>query len=449
MAKLVPVQRPVNVGKTGLGGLQLMHKTDELPRTVGFWGAALLPVNGMIGAGIFALPALLVVAVGNFAPWMMLVGLALVLPLALVFAALAGRFDAHGGPVLYVTTAFGPFLGFQAGWARYASGVVSIAANTHVAIAYLAVLIPPLGDPQARQWAAAGFIALTTLLNLVGMRSSVGALGLMTAIKLLPLVVLAAAGLALGEPAIGLRLPPMSDLEGVVLLTFYALMSFENATILAGEMRNPRRDAPRTVLFTLAAVAALYALVICAFIAIGPVRAGEDNALAAAAGVLAGPAGVLALTIAAAVSIGANTLAGGIGLPRLTFAMAEQGIVPRIFAHVSPRFRTPDVSILFFGAAAILISLLGGFAALAVASTLARLVMYLLTALALPVLDRRAGEPAPGWHLPVAILAAATTLWVASQASVEAYTMIAVLITGGCVLYLLAQRGGVRAGQAA
>ena len=448
MAKLVQMQGPANVGKIGLGGLQQMDKTEELPRTVGFWGAALLPVNGMIGAGIFALPALLVAAVGSFAPWMMLVGLALVLPLALVFAALAGRFDAHGGPVLYVTSAFGPFLGFQAGWARYASGVVSIAANTQVAVAYLSVLLPSLAQEQARQAATAGFIALTMILNLLGMRSSVGALSLMTAIKLLPLIALALAGLLLGDPAIGLALPPMNDFESVVLLTFYALMSFENATILAGEMRNPQRDAPRTVLFTLAAVTLLYALVIWAYLAIGPTDSGGDNALATAAGIVAGPIGVLILTVAAAVSIGANTFAGGIGLPRLTFAMAEQGILPRIFAHVSPRFQTPDVSIIFFGVAAILISLAGGFAALAVASTLARLVMYLLTALSLPVIARRDGDTSSWWHLPVAAMAVLAALWVASQASSAAFEMLAVLIGTGTVMFFLARRKAMRAAQA-
>ncbi|MFO6445601.1 APC family permease [Erythrobacter sp. NE805] len=416
---------------------------------MGFWSAALLPINGMIGAGVFALPAILAAQVGSFAPWMMLVGLALVLPLGLVFAALAGRFEAHGGPVLYATTAFGSFVGFQAGWARYASGVVSMAANTHVAIAYLAVLFPVLGGEQARQWAAAGFLASTVIVNLVGMRTSVGTLGILTAIKLLPLAALAIAGLALGEPAIGVTLPPLGELEGVVLLTFYALMSFENATILAGEMRNPKRDAPRTVLVTLGAVALLYALVIWSYLAIGPVDAEGDNALATAAGKLAGAAGVLVLTLAAAVSIGANTLAGGLGLPRLTFAMAEQGILPRIFAHVSPRLKTPDVSILFFGAAAIGVSLLGGFTVLAVASTLARLVMYLLTALSLPVIAGRSGEPRVWWHIPVAALAVAATLWVAAQASREAFVMLAAMLGFGTVLFLFARAGAMRAAQVA
>lgn len=61
------------MGKSSRGA-QILQKQAELPRTVGFWGAALLPVNGMIGAAIFALPALLVAGVGSFAPWMMLVG---------------------------------------------------------------------------------------------------------------------------------------------------------------------------------------------------------------------------------------------------------------------------------------------------------------------------------------------------------------------------------------
>lgn len=426
-----------------------MDKTEELPRTVGFWGTALLPVNGMIGAGIFALPALLVAAVGSFAPWMMLAGLLLVLPIALVFAALAGRFDAHGGPVLYATTAFGPFFGFQAGWARYASGVVSVAANAHVAIAYSAVLFPVLAGPLAKTLAAAGFIIAITAVNLVGMRASVGVLGAMTAGKLVPLAGLVVIGLATRDPAIGFELPHFTAAESVILLTFYAYTSFENATFAAGEVREPRRTIPRAIVTTLSAVTVFYMLVIWAYLAIGTGAGGPgENALAAAAGVLAGSAGAIAVAVAAVFSIAGNTLGGGIVIPRVTFAMAEQGLLPRIFAHVSPRFLTPDVSILFFGAVAVGFTLSAGFAALAVASTLARLAMYLLTALSLPVLDRRAKQGAPVWHLPLAALAAATTLWVASQASVEAYTMIAVLLGAGGGLYLLARRGAARAGQA-
>ncbi|WP_296718226.1 APC family permease [Erythrobacter sp.] len=422
-----------------------MTQTAVLPRTVGFWGAALFPVNGMIGAGIFALPAIMVAAVGSFAPWMMLFGALLVLPLVFVFASLAARFDTHGGPVLYATAAFGPFFGFQAGWSRYASGVVAVAANTQVAIAYLAVLMPVLEDPVIKASAVIGFIIATTIINLVGMRTSVGTLGVMTVVKLVPLIALIIFGLATRDPAVGFALPRFSEFESVVLLTFYAYMAFENATFAAGEMRNPRRNLPLALMTTLGAVAVFYMLVIWAYLAIAPEVSGGGNALSAAAESLVGPAGAIVIAIAAAVSICANTLGGGIVTPRLTFGMAEQGLLPGIFAHVSRRFQTPDVSILFYGGIAVLFSLWAGFATLAVASTLSRLVMYLLAALALPVLQRRDAAPAPWWHLPAALLAAASTVWVASHAKPEAYAVFGFLLVIGTGMYFVARRRSVQA----
>lgn len=427
----------------------LVPPAGVLPRTVGFWGAALLPVNGMIGAGIFALPAIMVAAVGSFAPWMMLFGALLVLPLVFVFSALAARFESHGGPVLYATAAFGPFLGFQAGWSRYASGVVAVAANAQVAVAYLAVLFPALDDPAIKTSAVIGFIVFTTIINLVGMRTSVGTLGVMTVVKLAPLAGLIIFGLATRSPAVGFELPQFSEFESVVLLTFYAYMAFENATFAAGELRNPRRNVPLALMTTLGAVAVFYMLVIWAYLAIAPDVAGGESALAAAAEALAGPAGTIVISIAAAFSISANTLAGGIVTPRMTFGMAEQGLLPGVFAHVSKRFKTPDVSILFYGGVAILFSLWAGFATLAVASTLSRLVMYLLAALALPVLEGRDVARAPWWHLPTSLLAAATTLWVASHANVEAFQIFGLLLVVGTGLYFLSRRRPLESAQAA
>ena len=418
-----------------------MAESQTLPRTVGFWGTTLFSVNGMIGAGIFALPAIMIGAVGNFAPWMMLFGALLILPLALVFSILATRFDSHGGPVLYTQAAFGSFVGFQAGWSRYASGVVAVAANTQVTVAYLAVLFPVLDDPVTRAIAVIGFIAFTTIVNLVGMRASMGTLGVMTIIKLFPLLVLVLIGLATRDPAVGLSLPEFSEFESVILLTFYAYMAFENGTFAAGEMRNPKRDIPLALVTTLAAVALFYMLVTWAYLAIAPAVGGDESALAAAAGDLIGQVGVITISLAAAFSIGANTLTGGIVIPRMTYGMAEQGTLPRAFAHVSQRFQTPDVSILFYGGAAILFSLWAGFAVLAVASTLSRLVMYLLTALALPVLQSRDAEKPPFWHLPLALLAAALSLWVASHASAEAFQMLGLILLVGTILYFITVQG--------
>lgn len=417
-----------------------MTETKALPRTVGFGGTALFPINGMIGSGIFALPAIMLAAVGNFAPWMMLLGAFLILPLVFVFAALATRFEINGGPPIYVQKAFGPFLGFQSGWARFASGVVAVAANIHVAVAYLAVLFPALSEPTPRALAVIGFIAFTTIINLIGMKSSVRTLGVMTVVKIAPLLFLIVTGLLTRDPAIGLSLPEFSDFESVVLLTFYAFMAFENGNFAAGEVRNPKRNIPLALITTLLAVAIFYMLVIWSYAAIVPQTNSNESALAAAARELIGQTGVIVISLAAAFSIGANTLSGGVVTPRMTYGMAEKGTLPRIFAHVSKRFQTPDFSILFYGFAAILFSLWAGFATLAVASTLSRLVMYLLCALALPVLERGEAEKAPSWHLPVAVLAVISTLWVASQASAEAFQMLGLILIVGTALYVVTVR---------
>ena len=316
--------------------------------------------------------------------------------------------------------------------------MVAVAANTQVTVAYLAVLFPVLDDPALRAGAVVAFILFTTIVNLVGMRTSMGTLGVMTVVKLAPLLVLVGLGLATRDPAVGLSLPDFSAFESVVLLTFYAYMAFENGTFAAGELRDPKRNIPLALMTTLAAVALFYMLVTWAYLAIAPAVIGDGSALAAAAGKLMGQAGVVAISLAAAFSIGANTLSGGIVTPRMTYGMAEQGTLPRAFAHVSPRFQTPDISILFYGGAAILFSLWAGFAVLAVASTLSRLVMYLLTALALPVLEHRDAVKAPLWHLPVALLAAASSLWVASHASAEAFQMLGLILLVGTMLYFIA-----------
>ncbi len=417
-----------------------MDGTDiKPPRTVGFWGTAIFPVNGMIGAGIFAMPAILVAAVGDFAPWMMLAGGFLFAPLILVFAWLAARFDNSGGPVLYGEAAFGRFVGYQAGWMRYASAIVTVAANTHVMVAYLAALFPFLNGPGMREGTVATIIAILTAINLFGMRKSVGALGFMTVMKLLPLGLLIASALFAGTNEVGLILPEFTQVETVVLLLYYAFMGFESVTLPAGEMRRPRRDVPLALLVTLAAVTALYMAIIWAFLAIGPGGGGSDNALAGSAELVMGDIGAIAIVVAAAFSIAGNNFQGGVTLPRMTYGMAERGMLPQWFAHVSPRWQTPSNSIMFYGVAAILFGLWEGFEVLAIAGTLTRLFTYLVSAAALPVIEHRAGEFS-GIRTAVAVLAFVSTAWVASHADLQAWGTLGGLFVLGTLLYFVAGR---------
>ncbi len=409
------------------------------PRTVGPAGTALFQINGMIGSGIFALPAVLVAAVGSFAPVMIMIGGLLILPLGLVFAWLATRFESTGGPVLYGKEAFGSFAGFQAGWGRYASGMVALGANTHVMVSYFAALYPALETPMVASIAAFVAIILMTLVNVLGMRSSVNALGALTVLKLGPLAALLLAAAFGNYSSPSIILPEFSQVETVILLTFYAYIGFEGVTVPAGEMRDPKKDLPRVLIAVLAGVTLMYVLVIWAYMSIAIEPTGNSNALAGAAGIALGQVGTLMIVLAAGFSIMANSFSGLVILPRMTYGMAEQNMLPQWFAKISPKFLSPINATLFYGIAAAFLSLSGGFAALATASTLSRILTYVISAAALPVLEKRDGGIVP-FHAVVVVLAIASSIWIASHASAQAWTTFGGLMVVGTLLYFIARR---------
>ena len=86
-----------------------------LRREIGKIGIATIAMNGVIGSGIFALPAVAIAKAGAFSPWLFLLCGILILTVALTLARTASFFEATGGPIVYTTTAFGQFVGFQTG----------------------------------------------------------------------------------------------------------------------------------------------------------------------------------------------------------------------------------------------------------------------------------------------------------------------------------------------
>lgn len=409
------------------------------PRTVGVVGTSLFQINGMIGSGIFALPAVLVAAVGSFAPVMIVLGFALILPVGLVFTLLATRFDQTGGPVLYGKVAFGSFVGFQAGWGRYASGMIAMGANTHVMVSYFAALFPVLQVTWVGSATVFAAIVIMTLINTLGMRSSVNTLGFLTVLKLAPLGILVLAAVFGNYNAPAIVLPEFSDAETIILLTFYAFIGFESVTVAAGEMTDPKRDLPRVLIATLAGVTLIYVAVIWAYMAIATEPTGNTNALAGAADIALGQVGAVMIVLAAGFSIMANNFAGLIVVPRMAYGMAEQNMLPNWFERIHPRFLTPANSILFYGFVGALFSLTGGFTVLAAASTLSRLLTYVISSAALPMIENHEGRIRP-LHLLFAVLALASSFWVASHANAQAWMTFGVLIAVGTLLYLIAQR---------
>ena len=128
----------------------MKEQAEPLRRELGRTALIALAINGIVGAGIFGLPAGAAALTGAFSPWLfMLCGL-LMMSVMASFALAASGFSGTGGPLLYTRTAFGPLLGFQTGWTLYVSRVASLAANANLFAVYLGGLVGGMDSGWAR-----------------------------------------------------------------------------------------------------------------------------------------------------------------------------------------------------------------------------------------------------------------------------------------------------------
>jgi APA family basic amino acid/polyamine antiporter len=299
---------------------QAMPRSD---RPVGTLQLLALGVNGIVGVGIFFVPA----AVAARAPGLgtvavfVLTGLAL-LPAAATFAALGRRFDVDGGPVVFARAAFGERVAFLVGWVAYVSALFSTAAVvvglTNATAATIGVVSVP-----ARRAAALALVSLFTLVIASGIRLSARVWTTLTVVKLLPLVLLLAAyGAWAGSlPA----LQPAAVSPGWLragLTVMFALQGFEIVPVIAGQVRTVARAVPVATLGSLAISIVLYAGLALACVQALPGLASSAAPLADAAQVLGGSP--LARLVAAGTSVSALGISFGmmVTTPRYLSALA-------------------------------------------------------------------------------------------------------------------------------
>lgn len=362
-----------------------------LVRGIGFLGIAILALNGVIGAGIFALPASIAERAGAWSPWLFLVIGALVITVVLTFAELSSYFRETGGPVLYTRQAFGPLVGFSTGWILFLSRMTAFAANTAAMAAYLGQVVPWFGTGIGRAVLIVGVGGGLTWANYRGVRDGVRTLGMFTFMKLVPITLLILLGLPYVTPdtLLPAGMPAIEDLGGTTLLLIYAYVGFESTTIVSGETRNPQHAMPRALVSTVVLIGVLYFLIVLVYISVLPEADGSQT-LIDVGRVIAGTAGGIVILLAAVFSIGGNLASIMLAVPRLTFALSEQRMLPRWFGEVHERHATPANSILFLGLLGTVFALSGSFVWLAAASSLTRLIAYALCILSLPAIRRQA-----------------------------------------------------------
>jgi amino acid transporter len=414
----------------------------SLNRDIGQLGFVAIALNGVIGAGIFALPAVAAAKSGNFSPWLFLICAVLIMTVVLSFARAASFFRDTGGPIQYAGLAFGSFAGFQTGWLTYIGRLSAIGANISLMVTYAGWFWEPLGSGLGHQLAIAVMFVMLAIFNIVGVRQSMSVVFLFSALKLVPLFILILLGLSHIRPEILLQvdLPVTGTLGETILILLYAFVGFESAVVPAGEARNPRKDIPRAITFTVLTITVIYFLIQMISVSIMPELASSKTPLADVAEILMGATGAAMLTMGAVFSIGGNCSSSMLSAPRMTYALAKLDSLPAWFGVIHPRYKTPLNSILFYAVLGLVLALSGSFIWLAVVSTLARLLSYILGVAALPVLEKRIEKTEGQFHLPggyfIPALALLLCLWLVSFASMTAWLTTAGFFTLGSVLYL-------------
>jgi amino acid transporter len=434
------------VARTTAGGGNAGGR-HQLLRGIGFIGVALIALNSVIGAGIFALPAEVAARAGVLSPWLFLACGLLIITVVLTYSELASYFRESGGPVLYTRSAFGPLAGFSTGWVLFLSRMTAFAANSNVMAIYLGAIWPWFGEGTGRTIVIIAVTAVLTYANYRGVKDGVKTVGFFTVFKIAPLLLLILLGLPYvsGDTLFPVDLPTIDDLGGTTLLLIYAFVGFEAATITAGETARPRYNLPRALVTTIVGTGVLYFLIVLVYISVLPAAGDSGATLVDVGRELAGPVGALIITIAAVFSIGGNLASIMITVPRLTFALARERMLPQWFGAVHEKHATPGNSILFLGVVSLGFALSGSFAWLAAASSLTRLVVYVLCIGALPVIRRRADAEARskafrlkgGYLIPA--IALGLCLWIAAQSTQQSWEVFGWLLVAGLMLYWLAR----------
>jgi amino acid transporter len=157
---------------------------------------------------------------------------------------------------------------------------------------------------------------------------------------------------------------------------------------------------------------------------------------------LLGPVGGILLLATVVTSVGGNLLASMFSAPRITFGMAEQGMLPPLFARINPRRQTPAVSIAVFAVLAWLLAATGSFIWLASLSVLIRVLIYVACISALPRVRQQAvpgGLQLPGGLL-IPGIAALMCLLLLVQVTAVVYLATAGLLAFGSLLFWVARR---------
>ncbi len=415
---------------------------SKLKQSLGLLDATLLVAGSMIGSGIFIVTAPMMRDIGS-AAWMIvlwvLTGLITIFA-ALSYGELAGMMPNAGGQYVYIQRAYGKMMSFLYGWTVFTVIQTGVIAAVAVAFAkYAGVFFPVLNDVFLKssfvsvsygQLVAIGSIMVLTVLNSRGVQNGKILQLIFTAAKLFALFALIVLGLAIGLksdvfsqnfdhmwdayktiqlpsgeldtiPLTGFAL--MGALGATIINSLFSSDAWNNVTFIAGEIKDPKKNIPKSLFFGTTIVTVIYILANLAYLALLPkggdpmatdaigqgiMFAANDRVGAGAASVIFGGLGISMMAALIMIStFGCNNgliLAGS----RLFYAMSSDGLFFKQAKKLN-QFNVPSVAMWIQGIWASILCLSGKYGDLLVYSTFASLLFYILTIFGIFILRKK------------------------------------------------------------
>ena len=399
---------------------------SKLKKELGLLGLTAVGVGGMIGSGIFSLPAVMASVAGPSFLYGLLLTAILVVFLALPYTELGSAFPITGGPYALPRLALGDFGGFTMGWAYFLYAFIGTAAIIDIFVTYLNYYIPGLAVgltlTPAGIAVAIFFLWVWTAMNIVGVKWG-GIYAIVTTFgKIIPLLLFAGVGLLyLNLGNFSNQFPfGVSGIGLAMSLGFFSFTGFEAVVIPSGEVKNPGRNIPLSMLLTIGIVTAVYMFVSFAFTGMVNwaglgLKVGDWASVGNLSSPFANVAGALGLPILAAVAIvGAVISTAGSGgdwvllQGRIPFAMAADKLFFKSMAEVDEKRGTPVKALIFASALTMIIQILiPNFPSVALVASITTLVPYAAAALALPVLRKNRPEVSRPVKIPLPLVVAA------------------------------------------
>ncbi len=378
----------------------------RLIRGMGFFDALMLGIGFIIGSGIFIMPLIAAEAAGTYSLVGWLLGGLYSILAGLAFAEAAAKLPKAGGLYAYTHKAFGDFAGFFAGWTFWIGYWITIATEQSALGLYLSFLLPQLSlFIRVTIGVLTGLVL--TYYNFKGVKTGARIGDFFTVGKILAIVIFVAGALIFFKvsnlfplfPASISAMPTLGQLVPAIgsatVLALWAYLGVEIITVPDDEIKNAKKTVPRAIFVAVFTVTAIYLLVSAAFLGaahwtsyIGSQSPLADLFAAITNSQIAG----IVITIGGIISILGSLNAVILATSRIAFSMSRDGLFPKVFAKVHPKYGTPYAALALQTVfAIILMYTVNNFVALASLAVFFTIVPYALSSFATFKLIRNEG----------------------------------------------------------